>query len=142
MSQTGTKLLVRSVCEKKKNPYSGPPPVYQDLSTGHDGPVKNAFVDLPIRLKGKLKHTPGNSLSLLGAQNKDISGASQTLLPGVRLHLQCRLGWSSKCTRKEDYDDPFFNNLNTKMLSETEASKPYNYHKILKNDEFIYKYKL
>ena len=28
------------------------------------------------------------------------------------------------------------------MLSETEASKPFNYHKRLKNDEFIYKYKL
>ena len=29
------------------------------------------------------------------------------------------------------------------MLSETEASKPFNnYHKTLKNDEFIYKFKL
>ena len=120
----GTKVLVRSVCEK--NPFPGPPPVYQDLSTRHDWPVKDALVYLPIRLKGNLKHTSGNSLSLLGAQNRDISAASQMLLTRVRLHLQCRLGWSSKCTRKEDYDHPFFNNLNRKMLYETESSKPFN----------------
>ena len=98
----GTKLLVRSVCEKK-NPFSGPPLVYQDLSMHHDWPVKKAIVDLPLRLKGNLKRTSGNLLSLLGAQNKDISAASRMLLTGVRLHLQCRLGWSLKSTRKEDY---------------------------------------
>ena len=120
----GTKLLVRSVCEKKIL-FLGPPPVYQDLSACHDWPVKDALVYLPIRLKGNLKRTSGNSSSLLGAQNRDISAASQVILTRVRLHLQCRLGWSSKCTRKEDYDDPFFNNLNRKMLYETEASKPF-----------------
>ena len=50
MSQMGTKLLVRSVCEKKSR-YPGPPPVYKDLSTRHDWPVKNAFVNLPIEGK-------------------------------------------------------------------------------------------
>ena len=102
----GTKLLVRSVCEKKIL-FLGPPPVYQDLSTCHDWPVKDALVYLPIRLKGNLKRTSGNSSSLLRAQNRDISAASQVILTRVRLHPQCRLGWSSKCTRKEDYDDPF-----------------------------------
>ena len=110
----------------KKILFLGPPPVHQDLSTRHDWPVKDALVYLPIRLKGNLKHTSGNSLCLLGAQNRDISAASQMLLTRVRLHLQCRLGWSSKCTRKEDYDHPFFNNLNRKMLYETESSKPFN----------------
>ena len=101
---------------KKKILFLGPPPVYQDLSACHDWPVKDALVYLPIRLKGNLKRTSGNSSSLLGAQNRDISAASQVILTRVRLHLQCRLGWSSKCTRKEDYDHPFFNNLNRKML--------------------------
>ena len=99
--------------------------MYQDLSKCHDWLVKDALVYLPIRLKGNLKRTSGNSSSLLGAQNRDISAASQVILTKVRLHLQCRLGWSLKCTRKEDYDDPFFNNLNRKMLYETEASKPF-----------------
>ena len=55
---------------KKQILFLGPPPAYQDLSTRHDWPVKNAFVDLPIRLKGNLKRTSGNLLSLLGAQKR------------------------------------------------------------------------
>ena len=34
-----------------QNPFFWAPPVYQDLSMGHDWPVKNAIVDFPIRLK-------------------------------------------------------------------------------------------
>ena len=34
-----------------QNPFFCSPPVYQGLSMGHDWPVKNAIVDLPIRLK-------------------------------------------------------------------------------------------
>ena len=34
--------------KQRPNPFSGPPPVYQDLSTRHDWPVKKAYVDLPI----------------------------------------------------------------------------------------------
>ena len=45
-------------------------------------PIKNIIVDLPIKTKGNSKCTSGNSLSLLGTQNKDISAASQTLLTG------------------------------------------------------------
>ena len=62
------------------------PPVCPDLSRRHDWPVKKAVVDLPIRLKGDLKRTSGNSLSPFGAQNKDLgAAASQTLLD---------VGWS------------------------------------------------
>lgn len=56
---------------------------YQDLSNRNDWPVKNATVDLPIRMKGNLKHTSGNSLSLLKAQNNDLGAASQTLLTTI-----------------------------------------------------------
>ena len=36
---------------------------------------------------GEWKRTSGNSLSPLGAQNKDISASSWTLLTEVKLHL-------------------------------------------------------
>ena len=49
-----------------RNSCSGPPPVYQDLSTAHDWPFKKAIVNLRIRLKGNWKRTSGNSLSPLG----------------------------------------------------------------------------
>ena len=45
-----------------------------------------------IRLKGTdLKRTSVNSLSPLGAQNKNLGNASPTLLAGVKLRLQHRL---------------------------------------------------
>ena len=31
----------------------------------HDWPFKKALIDLPIKMKGNLKHTSGNSLSPL-----------------------------------------------------------------------------
>ena len=68
--------------KQRQNHCSGPPPVYQDLSTRPDWPVKKAIVDLPIRLKGNSKRTSGNSLSPLEAHNKDLGTASQTLLTG------------------------------------------------------------
>ena len=46
----------------------------------HDWPVKKAIVDLPIRMKGNLKHTSGYSLNPFGATNKDFGAASQTFL--------------------------------------------------------------
>ena len=36
------------------------PPVYQDLSMCRDWSVEKDIDDLPIRLKGKVKHTPRN----------------------------------------------------------------------------------
>ena len=40
---------------------TGPRPlsVYQDLSMHHEWPIKKAIVDLPLRLKGNLKHILG-----------------------------------------------------------------------------------
>ena len=66
-----------------RNPCSTPPPVYQDLSTCRDWPVKKATVDLPIRLKGNLKLISGNLLSPLGTQNKDFSTILKPLLTKV-----------------------------------------------------------
>ena len=57
--------------------------MYQDLSTRHDWPVKQAIVDLPIKMKGNSNRSSGNSLSPSGAQNKDVNAASQTLLTDV-----------------------------------------------------------
>ena len=53
----------------------------------HNWPVKKAIVDLPIKMKGNWKYISGNSLSLRGAQNKDIGAALQTLLTEVKLRL-------------------------------------------------------
>ena len=64
--------------------------MYQDLTTHHDWPIKKAIVDLPIRLKGNWKPTSSNLLSLLGAQSKDLSTASQMLLTRVRLWVSVR----------------------------------------------------
>ena len=52
--------------------------MYQDLSTRPEWPVKKAIVDLPIRMKRNTKRISSDSLSLLGAQNKDIGTVSQT----------------------------------------------------------------
>ena len=66
-----------------QNPCSGPPPVYQDLSTCHNWHVENAIGDLPITMKGNSKPTSGNLLSPLVAQTKDIGSALQMLLTEV-----------------------------------------------------------
>ena len=65
--------------------------MYQDSSTRYDWPVKNAMVDLPIKMKENSKRFSGYSLSSLGGQNKDISTALQTLLIEIELRLQRRL---------------------------------------------------
>ena len=53
------KLWLTPSAKQRRNPCSGPPAVYPDLSTRHDWPVKK-----------------GNSLSPLGVQNKDLCAAS------------------------------------------------------------------
>ena len=65
--------------------------MYQNLSTRHDWPVKNAMVDLPIKMKENSKRSYGNSLSPLEPQNKDIGAALQTLIIEIELRLQRRL---------------------------------------------------
>ena len=52
----------------------------------HHWPVKKAIVDLPIRLKGNSNLRYGNSLSLMGPQNKDLGTSLQILLFGVSKH--------------------------------------------------------
>ena len=54
-------------------------------------PVKKTIVKLPTRMKGNLKCTSGNSLSLSGPQNKDIGAALKTLLTKLKLRLQHKL---------------------------------------------------
>ena len=65
-------------------------PVYQDLRTCHDWSVKKVIDDLLIILKGNAKHTSDLG-SPLGAENKDLSAASQTLLTRVKLCLRLTL---------------------------------------------------
>ena len=43
--------VVSLSAKQRQNPCFGSPPAYQDLSAFHDWPVKNAIVDLPIRIK-------------------------------------------------------------------------------------------
>ena len=98
--------VVSLSAKQRRNPCCGSPPVCQDLSMRHDWPVKNAIVDLPIRVKGNSKHSSGNSLSLLRAQNKDLGISLQTILTRVKLRLRCMRSatsfcagpWSSNCT--------------------------------------------
>ena len=48
-----TKLWLSLSEKQRRNPSrSGPPPVYQEFSTCHDWPVKNAIVDLPVKIQG------------------------------------------------------------------------------------------
>ena len=49
------------------------------------------IVNLPIKIKGNSKRTPGNQLSPLEPKNKDIGPTSQTFQTEVNLRLQRRL---------------------------------------------------
>ena len=86
-----TKLWLSPSAKQRRNSCSGPPPVYQDLSTRHDWTVKKAIIDWPIRMKRNSKRTSSNSFSPLGSQNEDLGAASQTLLTEVKLRLWRRL---------------------------------------------------
>ena len=57
-----TKLCLSPSAKQSRNPCSGPSPVYGDMSTRHDWPVKKAIVDLPIRIQRNSKHISGDSL--------------------------------------------------------------------------------
>ena len=72
-----------------------------------DWPVKKAFVDLPIRMKGNSKPISGNSLSLLGTWDKDDAGRFKRLANSVEEFTYCLLdplktdsGW---CKQFGDY---------------------------------------
>ena len=79
-------LVISLSAKQRQNSCSGPPPVYEDLSTCHNWRVQNAIGDLPITMKANSKCTSGNLLSPLVAQNKDIGSAWQMLLTEVKLH--------------------------------------------------------
>jgi len=59
-------------------------------------------VDLPIKVKGNSKCSSSNLFSPLGAQNKDIGAALQTLLTEVKLRLRRRL-FVVCCKRGQPY---------------------------------------
>ena len=81
-----TKLWLSPIAKQCENPCSGYTPVYQDLSTCHDWPVKKDLIDLPIRVKENKNALP--IIDSFGAQNKDLSVSLQTLLAKVEVHLQ------------------------------------------------------
>lgn len=72
-----TKLWLSPVAKQCQNPCSRYPPVYQDLSTFHDWPVKKDLIDLPIRVIDSFR-----------AQNKELSVSLQTSLAKAEVHLQ------------------------------------------------------
>ena len=74
----GTKLWWSPSTKQRRNPCFRPPPVYQDLSTRHDWLVKNAIVDLPIRMKGNSKRASDNSLSPFGASSERFGAQNKT----------------------------------------------------------------
>ena len=61
------------------------------MSVCKTAPKLKAIVDLSISVKRNSKHPSGNSLSLLGTQNKDLGTASQTSLTKVKLPQGRRL---------------------------------------------------
>ena len=81
-----TKLWLSPFAKQCQNPCSRYPPVYQDLSTFHDWPVKKDLINLPIREKENQ-----NALLIIDsfrAQNKDLSVSLQTSLAKAEVHLQ------------------------------------------------------
>ena len=90
-----TKLLLSPSVKQHRNPCSGPPAEYQDLSKRHDWPVKKAIFNFPMKIKQNLKCTFGNLLSPLGTQTigsipSRCFGNESTLLPWTD-------SWMYKC---------------------------------------------
>ena len=81
-----TKLWLSPFAKQCQNPCSRYPPVYQDLSTFHDWPVKKDLIDLPIREKENQNALP--IIDSFRAQNKDLNVSLQTSLAKVEVHLQ------------------------------------------------------
>ena len=65
-----TRFWLSPSAKQRRNPCSGLSAGYQNLSMRHDWPVKKAFVDLPIKIKGNSKRIYGNSLSPLAARTR------------------------------------------------------------------------
>ena len=84
-------LWLSPSAKQRRNPCSRSPPVYQDLSTWHDWPVKNAIVDLPIRLKGNLKRISGSPLSPWRTKKQGSRRCCADVTIRVNLRLRRRL---------------------------------------------------
>ena len=86
-----TKLWLSLSAKQCRNPCCGSPPVYQDLSTRHDWPVKKAIVDFSNRLKRNSKRFCGNSLS------QDLSLCHDWPVKKAIVDLSNMLKGNSKC---------------------------------------------
>ena len=84
-------LWLSPSAKQRRNPCSRSPPVYQDLSTWHDWPVKNSIVDLPIRLKGNLKRISGSPLSPWRTKKQGSRRCCADVTIRVNLRLRRRL---------------------------------------------------
>ena len=90
-----TKLWLSPSAKHRRNPWSESLTVFQDLRTRYDWPVKKAFVDWPIRLKGNTKRISGKSMSPLWAQTRISALLRRRCWPKlnhVDLRLRC-FGW-------------------------------------------------
>ena len=79
-----------------------PPPVYQDLSTFHNWPVKKSRCRFASHVERKFE----THWNLLEVQNKDLVAASPTLITRVRFRLRRMLGCVSSL-RVVQVNDPF-----------------------------------
>ena len=74
------KLWLTPSAKQRRNPCSGLPAVYPDLSTRHYWPVKKGLCFV-CRLKGNSKRSSGNSLRPLVVQNKHLCAYSDLPTP-------------------------------------------------------------
>ena len=100
----GTKLLIIH-CEPRQILVLGLRVVYQDLNTDHGWSVNKAIVNLSSRLKGNSKRIFSDLLSVLGAQNKDMGTALQTLR--LKPGLNCVSNTGYKRSLHKDSKDGF-----------------------------------
>lgn len=77
--------------KQRQNPCFRPLSVYEDLSARHDLPVKEAIVDLPIRLEGNLKRISGSPLSPWRTQKQGSRRCCADVTIRVNLRLRPRL---------------------------------------------------
>ena len=76
------KLWLSPSAKRRQNSVLGPYLCTRIWVRALIGLLKKAIVDLPISMKGNSKLISGNSLSPLGAQNKDFGAVSQTFPTG------------------------------------------------------------
>ena len=83
--------------------------MYQDLSARHDWPVKNAIVDLPIKIYEIWKALPVIRFSPLGAQNKRLNYIGDAGYKYSETSIKWTLSWVPKLTSYISlYNEPLF----------------------------------